>query len=74
MSSESIPVWVGEARKFPLAFSQVREDPLIDLEVVENLGEEIEVAIPKPREHSVRTSSEFQEQRAMVWERLQAAA
>lgn len=36
--------------------------------------EEIEVAIPKPREHSVRTSAVFQEQRAMVWELLQAAA
>ena len=36
--------------------------------------EEIDVAIPKPREHSVRTSTGFQEQRAMVWELLQAAA
>jgi ABC-type nitrate/sulfonate/bicarbonate transport system ATPase subunit len=36
--------------------------------------QEIEVAIPKPREHSVRTSTAFQEQRATVWEFLQAAA
>ena len=36
--------------------------------------EEIEVAIPKPREHSVRTLTAFQEQRATVWELLQAAA
>jgi NitT/TauT family transport system ATP-binding protein len=36
--------------------------------------QEIEVAIPKPREHSVRTSTAFQEQRATVWELLQAAA
>lgn len=36
--------------------------------------EEIEVAIPKPREHAVRTSNAFQEQRAMVWELLQGAA
>lgn len=36
--------------------------------------EEITVAIPKPREHSVRTSAAFQEQRAMVWELLQGAA
>jgi ABC-type nitrate/sulfonate/bicarbonate transport system ATPase subunit len=36
--------------------------------------EEIDVAIPKPREHSVRTSVAFQEQRAMVWDLLQAAA
>ena len=38
------------------------------------LIEEIEVAIPKPREHSVRTLAPFQEQRAMLWELLQAAA
>lgn len=36
--------------------------------------EEVDVAIPKPREHSVRMSAAFQEQRAMLWERLQAAA
>ncbi len=36
--------------------------------------DEVRVAIPKPREHSVRTSAGFQEQRAMLWERLQAAA
>ena len=36
--------------------------------------EEIHVEIPKPREHSVRTSTGFQEQRAMVWELLQATA
>ena len=36
--------------------------------------EEIEVAIAKPRQHSVRMSAAFQQQRAMVWERLQAAA
>ena len=36
--------------------------------------EEIEVAIAKPREHSVRMSAAFQQQRAMVWERLQAMA
>jgi len=38
------------------------------------LIQEIEVSIPKPREHSVRTLPEFQEQRAMLWELLQAAA
>ena len=36
--------------------------------------EEIDVVTPKPREHSVRTSAGFQEQRAMVWELLQSAA
>ena len=36
--------------------------------------EEIEVAIPKPRAHSVRMSSAFQDQRTMLWERLQATA
>lgn len=36
--------------------------------------EEVEVAIPKPREHSVRMSTGFQEQRAMLWELLQATA
>ncbi len=36
--------------------------------------QEIEVAIPKPREHSVRTSTVFQKQRAMVWDLLQATA
>ena len=34
--------------------------------------EEIDVAIPKPREHSVRTSAAFQKQRGMVWDLLQA--
>jgi S-adenosylmethionine-diacylglycerol 3-amino-3-carboxypropyl transferase len=45
MSSEGMPDWVIEARKFPLAFAQVREDPLIDLAVVEGLGEDVEVAM-----------------------------
>ncbi len=36
--------------------------------------EEVDVAIAKPREHSVRMSAAFQEQRAMLWELLQAAA
>ncbi len=36
--------------------------------------EEIEVAIPKPREHAVRTSADFQKQREMVWDLLQATA
>ena len=36
--------------------------------------EEIDVGIPKPREHSVRTSAVFQKQRARVWELLQEAA
>ncbi len=34
---------------------------------------EIAIAIPKPREHAVRTSAAFQEQRAMLWELLQEA-
>ena len=33
---------------------------------------EIDVAIPKPREHSARMSAAFQEQRAMLWDLLQS--
>jgi S-adenosylmethionine-diacylglycerol 3-amino-3-carboxypropyl transferase len=34
----ALPTWVEEAVRLPLAFAQVREDPLIDLRLVERLG------------------------------------
>ena len=41
MIDAGIPEWVEDARNFPVAFAQVREDPLIDLAVVESVwGEE----------------------------------
>ena len=36
--------------------------------------EEVEVAIPKPREHSIRTSAAFQDLRGKVWDLLQASS
>lgn len=36
---EAMPDWVEQAEKLPLAFAQVREDPLIDEWVVNRLGE-----------------------------------
>ena len=38
-----LPSWVLEAAALPVAFAQVREDPLIDLQVVERLGGEARV-------------------------------
>jgi NitT/TauT family transport system ATP-binding protein len=38
------------------------------------LIQEVAVAIPKPREHAIRTSAEFQRLRGMVWDLLQAAS
>lgn len=35
--SDQVPAWVRQATALPLAFAQVREDPLIDLWVVERL-------------------------------------
>jgi S-adenosylmethionine-diacylglycerol 3-amino-3-carboxypropyl transferase len=33
-----LPSWVADAARLPLAFAQVREDPLLDLRLVERLG------------------------------------
>jgi S-adenosylmethionine-diacylglycerol 3-amino-3-carboxypropyl transferase len=35
---ETLPAWVTEAARLPVAFAQVREDPLLDLWVVEQFG------------------------------------
>ena len=45
MIDAGIPEWVEDARSFPVAFAQVREDPLIDLAVVEGLGDGVDVAM-----------------------------
>ena len=37
--------WVCESAKLPIAFAQVREDSLIDLEVVKALGNKLQVAM-----------------------------
>jgi S-adenosylmethionine-diacylglycerol 3-amino-3-carboxypropyl transferase len=34
-----LPAWVAEAARLPLAFAQVREDPLLDQWVVEQIGD-----------------------------------
>ncbi len=34
----TLPSWVADAARLPLAFAQVREDPLLDLWVVERVG------------------------------------
>jgi S-adenosylmethionine-diacylglycerol 3-amino-3-carboxypropyl transferase len=36
--TDAVPSWVLEAAAWPVAFAQVREDPLLDLWVVEQLG------------------------------------
>lgn len=36
---DTLPAWVTEAARLPVAFAQVREDPLLDLWVVEQFGE-----------------------------------
>jgi S-adenosylmethionine-diacylglycerol 3-amino-3-carboxypropyl transferase len=36
--ASSLPSWVSEAARLPVAFAQVREDPLLDAWVVERLG------------------------------------
>jgi len=38
------------------------------------LIQEVLVGIPKPRQHSIRTSPEFQNLRGMVWDLLQASS
>ena len=45
MSGAGIPEWVEVAGGFPVAFAQVREDPLLDLWVVNELGEEAQVCM-----------------------------
>src|ERR1041385_3435774 len=36
--NSSLPTWVCEAATLPLAFAQVRQDPQLDLEVVQRIG------------------------------------
>jgi S-adenosylmethionine-diacylglycerol 3-amino-3-carboxypropyl transferase len=43
--STTIPPWVLQAAALPVAFAQVREDPLLDLWVVEQLGRDARVAL-----------------------------
>ena len=38
METHFLPSWVADAAALPIAFAQVREDPLIDFCVVERLG------------------------------------
>src|SRR5205807_887619 len=38
--NNTLPSWVTEAAHLPVAFAQVREDPLLDAWVVEKLGPE----------------------------------
>jgi S-adenosylmethionine-diacylglycerol 3-amino-3-carboxypropyl transferase len=42
-SANSLPPWVAEAAALPVAFAQVREDPLLDACVVRGLGPEARV-------------------------------
>src|SRR4051794_23840762 len=37
--SNTLPSWVADAAKLPIAFAQVREDPRIDKFIVERAGE-----------------------------------
>ena len=41
--SEETPPWVNEALELPIAFAQVREDALLDLQVIERLGKKLNV-------------------------------
>jgi S-adenosylmethionine-diacylglycerol 3-amino-3-carboxypropyl transferase len=43
MTPPVLPSWVADAARLPLAFAQVREDALIDLEIVQRLGPSIRV-------------------------------
>jgi S-adenosylmethionine-diacylglycerol 3-amino-3-carboxypropyl transferase len=43
MTLPALPSWVAEAAQRPLAFAQVREDALIDLEIVRRLGHAVRV-------------------------------
>lgn len=43
--SSTVPPWVLEAATYPLAFAQVREDPLLDQWVVEQLPDEARVIL-----------------------------
>ncbi len=38
---ESYPQWVMEATKLPIAFSQVREDSLLDMAVVDQMEKNV---------------------------------
>ncbi len=42
---ESHPLWVIEATKLPITFSQVREDSLLDLAVVDQMGKNVRMLI-----------------------------
>jgi S-adenosylmethionine-diacylglycerol 3-amino-3-carboxypropyl transferase len=42
---DTLPSWVHQARAFPVAFAMVREDPLLDLEVIERIGDEARVIL-----------------------------
>src|SRR5262249_23717605 len=39
----TLPPWVSEAAELPVAFAQVREDPLIDAQVIRGLGPEARI-------------------------------
>ena len=39
------PGWVCDATAWPVAFAQVREDPLLDMSVVDRLGSGAAVAL-----------------------------
>jgi S-adenosylmethionine-diacylglycerol 3-amino-3-carboxypropyl transferase len=44
-SRSEVSAWVEEVAKVPLAFAQVREDALVDLSMVERLGNDVRVMI-----------------------------
>lgn len=43
LQQSSLPAWVAEAAELPVAFAQVREDPLLDSQVVAGLGPEASI-------------------------------
>lgn len=43
--SKDLQPWVSESAKLPIAFAQVREDALIDLELISDLGHSLDVAM-----------------------------
>lgn len=42
-ADNTLPPWVSEAAQLPVAFAQVREDPLLDAQVVRGLGPEARI-------------------------------
>src|SRR6185295_19932559 len=45
LMTNALPIWVEEARALPVAFAQVREDPLLDVWIVGQLGDQASIAM-----------------------------